>query len=81
MERIWFGASRTPKGEVQYYLLKETCGEGSAYGILVALEYESAEILRITVRFSEIQQLLQAMLRGTVTPVTVRDIVEDWLAR
>ena len=82
MERIFVGAVSTPRGKIEYYLIKELCAEhGIVYGITVILEKETAEITQITTQLHKIQELLHAMLRGSVTPVTVRDIVEDWLAQ
>ena len=40
---------------------------------------ESGEIPNVTVSISRIDDLLDLLLRNTVTPCTLRDVVEDWL--
>lgn len=40
---------------------------------------ESSEVPNITVSISRIDELMELLIRNTVTPCTLRDVVEDWL--
>ena len=62
---------------VCYELLEK---EGQ-YGIRVSCGAELVEMMDLTTEKEAILQLLNAMYLGFVTPVTARDIVEDWLLR
>ena len=65
---------------VDYFLLverRDPCWEH--YGICVESGGERAEIQRITVSRAGILTLLSKLMRGSVTPVAARDVVEDWL--
>ena len=76
---IWrVGSVQLEKKWLRYYLLrsmKPQCG----YGICVTCGSDAAFIPEITLSEVEVMQLLEVMVRGRVTPVTARDIVEDWL--
>lgn len=63
---------------LRYYLLNSG---GAHYGILVTGREEGVAVSNITVSKEEICQLLEQMARCRVTPVTVMDVVEDWLCR
>ena len=64
--------------DIRYSLLEER-DETAGYGVLVELAGEQAAVPGITPSRSEAVALLGLLARGTVTPVTVMDIVEDWL--
>ena len=49
------------------------------YGILVEGVGDREVIHGITASRLRIQTLLERLVRGRVTPVSVRDVVEDWL--
>ncbi len=49
------------------------------YGIRVESGGERTEIPGITASQSGILSLLSKLMRGSVTPVAARDVVEDWL--
>ena len=53
---------------VRYYLLEEQLPGG-----------DSAELRGITVSSSAIRRLLSCLMRCEVTPMSLRDIVDDWL--
>ena len=40
---------------------------------------ECSEIADITVNASRIDELMDLLVRNTVTPCTLRDVIEDWL--
>ena len=51
------------------------------YGIAVAYGGEQAAIENLTPRREEIEALAVKLRKGRVTPVALRDVVEDWLLR
>lgn len=65
---------------MRYYLLVDVGKNGSRmYGILIEGGGSREMIPGITPSRLRIQSLLERLARGRVTPVTVRDVVEDWL--
>ena len=68
-----------------YILIDQVTVEGDffceSYGIKILSPdtREAAEIPNITVSISRIDDLAERMLRNGVSPVTARDVVEDWL--
>lgn len=76
---IWrVGTVRLGGGWLRYYLLRGLEPQGG-YGICVTSGEDAAFIPEITLSETEIRQLLHSMIKGRVTPVTARDVVEDWL--
>lgn len=72
---------RSCKGApIHYYLLVETLENGvETYGVLVEYLTQRTEVPGITVFRHRAEALLELLRRGRVTPVTVRDVMEDWL--
>ncbi len=78
---------RTCRGvplELRYYRLSEEADDGTTrFGAAVKAvgEEESprAEVPDITTSREDIDQLLATLARGTVTPVSLREVVEDLL--
>lgn len=54
---------------------------GGNYGIAVDYSGEQAVIEDLTSRREEVEALALALRKGRVTPVALRDVVEDWLLR
>ena len=80
LKTLFMGTSPCGETEVAYYLLaEESEGNGGQYGLRVEYGAETETILKITESQCAILELLAALARGAVTPVTVRDVVEDWL--
>ena len=77
--RVW-QVGLVPLGRewLRYYLLRSP-EPRSEYGICVTCGGDTAFIPGITFSKIKIRRLLRSMMRGRVTPVTARDIVEDWL--
>ena len=52
-----------------------------SYGVKVAALNggETVSLPNITVSISRIDELMGLLIRNLVTPVTLRDVVEDWL--
>lgn len=81
MRRIWFDQSKCRGAAVTYYLVVEETAGVERYGLQLRYGGETEMVADITTSQRQIQSLLGAMVRGTVTPVAVRDVVEDWLGR
>jgi len=66
---------------VTYYLVAENLPKiGVTYGIEVRTSGGEHICIRdITTSHDAIRTLLELMIRNTVTPVAVWDVVEDWL--
>ena len=69
----------------QYYILVDEMELGGglsceSYGVKVAgPDGEEASVPNITVSVERIDQLLELLRRNCVSPVTLRDVVLDWL--
>ena len=70
--------------EYSYFVLVGEKDLGSfsceAYGVMIREEGgESAALPDLTVSPARIDELTGLLLRGGVTPVALRDVVDDWL--
>lgn len=81
VRRTWVGRSECRGTVVHYYLVIEEAAGVERYGLQVCYGEESETVGDITSSRRGIQSLLAAMVRGGVTPVAARDVVEDWLNR
>lgn len=80
MRKQLIGEARCRELPVRYYLLEDETDEGRPlYGIQVEYGGERMSILELTCSRQRAEALLGLLIRGCVTPVTVRDVVEDWL--
>ena len=80
MHRMLVGTAQCRKLPVRYYLLAEELhNETETYGVGVEYNGTLAEIHGITISQRRITALLYALIMGTVTPIALRDVVEDWL--
>ena len=82
MREIFIGERYIEDRRYEYYLLVEA-GENDweHYGVKITADGGSAALRDITASQREIQALGALLLNFSVTPVTLRDVVEDWLAR
>lgn len=72
--------SRCRAFQARYYLLEEEPeGGGASYGVEVELEGESAAVPDLSPSRRRVEELADRLARGTVTPVALRDVVDDWL--
>ncbi len=67
-----------------YIVIDQMEGNGvfacESYGVkIVGPDGEEAVIPNITVSISRIDELLELLQRNSVTPVALRDVVDDWL--
>ena len=79
MQRSLIGETTCGEILIHYYLLDEDAGPCRRYGILIEYGSDRFELRDLTSTAGRVRSLLQAMCRGAVTPVTARDVVEDWL--
>ena len=69
----------------RYYILVDEMrlGGGMAcesYGVkIVGADGETAQVRNLTVRVERIDALMEALVRNAVSPVTLADVVADWL--
>ena len=81
MRTIFFGKCQIMKSEMEYYLLADEFDQiGESYGLRIDCDNGDTESVRgITLSQCRIKTLMDMVLRNTVTPSTLRDVVEDWL--
>ena len=80
MQTIFMGEAECEGSPIQYHLLAEEAESGiGSYGVRVILGEEIASLPGVTGSQTAIMELIEAMIRGTVTPVSAREIVDDWL--
>lgn len=81
MRKLLMGEAQCRTARARYYLLEEEPGEGEAvsYGIQVELEDETAAARGLSPSRQRTAELAEALVRGVVTPITLRDVVDDWL--
>ena len=80
LQTLFIGSSACKEAEVRYYLLaEEPETDTGCYGLRVEFGGEAETIHGITASQHVILSLLSALVRGAVTPVAVRDVIEDWL--
>ena len=60
-------------------LLRDSTDLGMQFGIRLALGEEQIVIRELTASERRAQRLLERLRRGSVTPVALRDVVDDWL--
>ena len=70
--------------ELRYYRLEERTPDGAVrFGAAIEAVCEGArtcaQVTDICVSQEEIDQLLALLARGTATPVSLREVVDDWL--
>lgn len=82
MERTLAGGSECLGLPIRYYLLRERSEDGTAlYGVAAEYDGEEESIPDVTSEKAGITALIGILRRCGVTPVTMRDVVEDWLLR
>lgn len=80
MRRLLMGEARCRAFHTRYYLLEDTSGEGGpSYGVRIELGVEAAEVGNLSPSRRRVEDLARALVRGVVTPVALRDVVDDWL--
>ncbi len=70
-----------------YYILIGEMNVGTfcveSYGVRVVDRRtgESAQVPHVTIRIPRIDELMELLIRQQVGPITLRDVVDDWLAQ
>lgn len=76
MRKLLIGKSRCRALPARYYLLEEGA---ASYGVRIELEGESAAAPDLSPSRRRVKELAERLARGTVTPVALRDVVDDWI--
>ncbi len=80
MKKTLAGTAWCKDCQIHYYLLTDRLDHDlESYGVLVEYLGETAVCSGIAPRCRQIMELLELLQRGAVTPVTLGDVVEDWL--
>ena len=80
MRILFEGTGACEETQVRYFVVAEKLEEaGENYGILLESGEERLLLRGITVSQRRIQALLRQLMAGSVTAVTAKDVVEDWL--
>ncbi|MDO4314685.1 MAG: DUF6514 family protein [Oscillospiraceae bacterium] len=80
MRKYLAGSALCRELQVRYYLLAGEVRDGRRmYGVLVESGGGRELIPSVTPSRRRAQSLLALLVQGHVTPVTARDVVEDWL--
>ncbi len=79
MRKLFVGEAQCRAAQARYYLLEEDLEEPGSYGVQVELEGETAAVRDLSPSREKVQALAETLAKGAVTPVTLRDVVDDWL--
>lgn len=79
MEKRLVGEALCRAGRVRYYLLEEGTAESASCGVEIELEGEAAAVRDLSPSRKRVRKLAEELARGVVTPVGLRDVVDDWL--
>lgn len=94
--RVLYVAGRTEQDQegqfrsFDYFLLTEeaVAGEtviGESYGVRITSSaggtmQESSSMMNVTASTQRINELMELLVRQCVTPISLKDVVEDWLS-
>ena len=79
MRKLLMGEAPCLASRARYYLLEEDAEEPGSYGVQIELEGEEASVPDLSPSRRRVEALAAALVRGAVTPVGLRDVVDDWL--
>lgn len=79
MRKLFMGEARCRTNPISYFLLAEESAAGELYGVQAELDGETAAVPGITMSQRQVQRLMAGLIHGRVTPVALRDVVDDWL--
>ena len=79
MEKWFVGEALCRAAWVRYYLLEEETAESVSYGVEIELGGEAEAVRNLSPSRRRVRELAEELARGTVTPVALRDVVDDWL--
>ena len=75
----WTETLRRTVDCLEAHLLEEDAAEPASYGVEIELEGETAAVRDLSLCRERVQALAEKLVRGAVTPVALRDVVDDWL--
>ena len=81
MKKEWIAVSDFSGSPIHYHLLTSQTGELTQYGVQSDWRGEEVSIPEITTKKGDVLVLLALLQGGSVPPISLRDIVEDWLER
>ena len=81
MKQIFFAAADFSGSPIHYHLLITRTGELTQYGVCADWRREEVSIPELSTREEAVLELLDALRRGVVPPLALRDVVDDWLER
>lgn len=79
MRELFVGEALCRASQARYYLLEEDLGKIGSYGVRIELEGEEASVTDLSPSRQRVEALAEALVRCSVTPVALRDVVDDWL--
>lgn len=80
MHMCLVGTSECLGSPIEYHLISHILEDGNeSYGVMVRLGDEEESVYHVSPSKDNVQRLLHVMISGSVSPVSVRDIVEDWI--
>ncbi|MEY8386117.1 DUF6514 family protein [Oscillospiraceae bacterium 38-13] len=79
MRKQFVGEAQCLASQARYYLLADVSEEGESFGVQIEMEEETAAVPDLSPSRQRVLELAEALVRGGVTPVALRDVVDDWL--
>ncbi len=79
MRKLLVGEAQCRAFQARYYLLEEEMETSGSYGVQIEMEDEEASVRDLSPSRQRVEALAEALVRGAVTPVALRDVVDDWL--
>ena len=81
MRKLLVGEAQCRAFQARYYLLEEESETSGSYGVQIEMEDEEASVRDLSPSRQRVEALAEALVRGGVTPVALRDVVDDWLLK
>ncbi len=79
MRKLFMGEAQCRAFQARYYLLEEELENPGAFGVQIEMEDEEASARDLSPSRQRVEALAESLVRGAVTPVALRDVVDDWL--
>ncbi len=79
MRKLLVGEALCQTLQARYYLLEEEGEKAVSYGVRIEMEDEEASVADLSPSRQRTWELAERLVRGVVTPVALRDAVDDWL--
>lgn len=79
MRKVLVGETEVLGETTVYYLLDDTDGFPGNYGVQIIRGSEQSCVNSLAPSGDRVWRLAELLLRCAVTPITLRDVTEDWL--